>query len=241
MKYTRKKMDESGAAALLVELLHPAAVRGTERGGKRHTIGRYRRCMMSRKSHETEDPSAIRMRQLRESTGMNRKEFCEHYDIPYRTVADWECGLRHAPEYVLRMMEYYIRLDNRNRSEGGSGETAAALAAVEEEMEQGTQAAGYTERKIVSISSQRQVTIPTRFYRNLGFTDEAECLVRGQELVLRPIKRDQKRSPEEILSELIAEGFSGDELMQEFRRRNAPEQTAQENPDPAGDDSFSES
>ena len=194
---------------------------------------------MSRKSHETEDPSAIRMRQLRESTGMNRKEFCEHYDIPYRTVADWECGLRHAPEYVLRMMEYYIRLDNRNRSEGGTGETAATLAAVEEEMAQTTQPAGYAERKIVSISSQRQVTIPTRFYRSLGFTDEAECLVRGQELVLRPVKRDSGRSPEDILSELIDEGFSGEELIQEFRRRNAPEQTVQESPEPAGDDTSS--
>ena len=27
-----------------------------------------------------------RIRELRESTGMNRKEFCEYFQIPYRTV-----------------------------------------------------------------------------------------------------------------------------------------------------------
>lgn len=177
---------------------------------------------MSRKSlHETEDPSAIRIRRLRESTGMNRKEFCEHYEIPYRTVADWECGLRHAPEYVLRMMEYYIRLEHQIGPEDIEGEASAALEAAGSDPGQGAPSDAWAERKRVSISSQRQVTIPTRFYKSLGFTDEAECLVRGQELVLRPVKREQRRSPEEILSELIAEGLSGNDLMEEFRRRNA--------------------
>ena len=46
---------------------------------------------------------------LRESTGMNRKDFCEHFQIPYRTVTEWERGTRCAPEYVLRLLEYYIQ------------------------------------------------------------------------------------------------------------------------------------
>ncbi len=50
-----------------------------------------------------------KMRAIREKTGMNRREFCECFDIPYRTVTDWELGNRHAPEYVLRLLEYYIR------------------------------------------------------------------------------------------------------------------------------------
>lgn len=49
------------------------------------------------------------MRKLRESTGLNRKEFCERYGIPYRTMTEWELGQRHAPEYVLRLLTYYIR------------------------------------------------------------------------------------------------------------------------------------
>lgn len=50
--------------------------------------------------------------ELRESTGMNRREFCEYFDIPYRTVTEWERDNRHAPEYVLRLLEYYIRMEN---------------------------------------------------------------------------------------------------------------------------------
>ena len=50
-----------------------------------------------------------KIKELRESTGMNRKEFCQYFQIPYRTVTDWELDNRHAPEYVLRLLEYYIR------------------------------------------------------------------------------------------------------------------------------------
>jgi DNA-binding transcriptional regulator YiaG len=49
-----------------------------------------------------------KIKELRESTGMNRKEFCDYFQIPYRTVTDWERGIRHAPDYVLRLLEYYI-------------------------------------------------------------------------------------------------------------------------------------
>lgn len=52
-----------------------------------------------------------KMRGLRESTGMTRKEFCKFFQIPYRTVTEWELGNRHAPEYVLRLLEYYIRTE----------------------------------------------------------------------------------------------------------------------------------
>lgn len=53
--------------------------------------------------------SSDKIRQIREFTGMNRKEFCEYYHIPYRTVSEWERGGRHAPEYLVRLLEYYVR------------------------------------------------------------------------------------------------------------------------------------
>ena len=49
---------------------------------------------------------------LRESTGMNRKEFCEYFKIPYRTVTEWERGTRKMPDYVLRLLAYQIKMDN---------------------------------------------------------------------------------------------------------------------------------
>jgi len=42
---------------------------------------------------------------------MNRREFCEYFGIPYRTVTEWERDNRHAPDYLLRLLEYYIRTE----------------------------------------------------------------------------------------------------------------------------------
>lgn len=63
----------------------------------------------------------VRIKELRESTGMNRKEFCDYFQIPYRTVTDWERGNRHAPEYVLRLLEYYIRMEGMHKIREDSG------------------------------------------------------------------------------------------------------------------------
>ena len=49
--------------------------------------------------------------ELRKATGFNRKEFSEYFGIPYRTVQDWELGKRQMPEYLLRLMEYKIRIE----------------------------------------------------------------------------------------------------------------------------------
>ena len=50
-------------------------------------------------------------RKLRESIGMNRKEFCEYFEIPYMTETDWELGNRRAPQYLLRLMAYKIEIE----------------------------------------------------------------------------------------------------------------------------------
>ena len=51
------------------------------------------------------------LRKLRESTGMNRKEFCEYFEIPYMTETDWELGNRRVPQYLLRLMEYKVQME----------------------------------------------------------------------------------------------------------------------------------
>ena len=52
-----------------------------------------------------------RFTQLRESTGMNRKEFAEYLDIPYRTMQDWERDVRTMPAYVFSLIEYKVRTE----------------------------------------------------------------------------------------------------------------------------------
>lgn len=50
--------------------------------------------------------TAHEIKKLRTDMGMNRKEFCDYYNIPYRTVTDWEAGKRKMPGYVLELMEF---------------------------------------------------------------------------------------------------------------------------------------
>lgn len=74
------------------------------------------------------------------------------------------------------------------------------------------------ERKIVSISSKRQITIPQKFFALLGFADEAECVVRGNELVIRPARTTSGGEfAEMILADLIEQGLSGEELLSRFK------------------------
>lgn len=75
------------------------------------------------------------------------------------------------------------------------------------------------EMKKVSISAKRQITIPQKFFTMLGFNTEAECIVRGNELVIRPAKTNMGGEfAEQILTDLIGQGYSGDELLQHFKR-----------------------
>ena len=47
--------------------------------------------------------------QLREQTGMDRKDFAEYLGIPYRTMQDWERDVRTMPNYVFALIEYKVR------------------------------------------------------------------------------------------------------------------------------------
>ena len=78
--------------------------------------------------------------------------------------------------------------------------------------------AGVMDIKKVSISAKRQITIPQKFFTLLGFDDEAECVVRGNELVIRPVRNNSGGEfAEQILADLIAEGLNGDELLKKFK------------------------
>ena len=48
---------------------------------------------------------------LRQSASMNRREFCDYFNIPYRTMTDWEAGKRVMPEYLFDLMEYKVKMD----------------------------------------------------------------------------------------------------------------------------------
>ena len=55
--------------------------------------------------------SAKRIRDLRESIGMTRKEFSEYIGIPVRTLEDWEAGRRTPPVYIPRLISYQLKYE----------------------------------------------------------------------------------------------------------------------------------
>ena len=74
-------------------------------------------------------------------------------------------------------------------------------------------------RKTIRISEKRQLTIPQKFFEALGFSTEAECILRGNEIVLRPVREQGGGEfAEQILADLIDQGFSGDQLLTEFKK-----------------------
>ena len=78
------------------------------------------------------------------------------------------------------------------------------------------------DKKIVSISSKRQITIPISYFSKLGFGNKAECVLRGNEIVIRPAKEvSGGEFAEQILSDLIAQGLSGEELLTQFKSKQA--------------------
>lgn len=77
-------------------------------------------------------------------------------------------------------------------------------------------------KKIINISPKRQITIPQKFFKLLGFDKEAECCIRGNELVIRPAQNHGSGEfAEQILADLIAQGLSGDALLDAFKKKQA--------------------
>lgn len=51
------------------------------------------------------------LKNIRTDLGLNRKQFSEYMDIPIRTLEEWEAGRRKMPDYVLRLILYYSKME----------------------------------------------------------------------------------------------------------------------------------
>ena len=52
-----------------------------------------------------------KLKEIRETLGLSRKAFSEYIGIPLRNLEEWEAGRRKMPEYLLRMMIYYVKMN----------------------------------------------------------------------------------------------------------------------------------
>ena len=58
---------------------------------------------------------SMNIRELRNQLGDTQSEFSERYNIPFRTIQNWENGVRKPPEYILDLLKQRIKEDLVNR------------------------------------------------------------------------------------------------------------------------------
>ena len=57
----------------------------------------------------------MNIREMRTRLGDTQSEFAARYNIPFRTVQNWETGTRKPPEYITELLESRIKNDLLNR------------------------------------------------------------------------------------------------------------------------------
>lgn len=80
-----------------------------------------------------------------------------------------------------------------------------------------------TEWKRGRVSGKRQITIPQKFFEQLQIKDEVEFSIQDNVIVIRPVREQagNDQFADLILADLIKEGFAGEKLLAEFRKRQA--------------------
>ena len=59
----------------------------------------------------------LTIKELRKQTGMTQKQFADYFEIPYRTIQNWEGGVNKCPEYLLRLLQYKLEKEQDNKKE----------------------------------------------------------------------------------------------------------------------------
>ena len=55
------------------------------------------------------------IREMRVELGDTQHEFADRYHIPFRTIQNWENGVRKPPEYIVSLLERQVKEDLVNR------------------------------------------------------------------------------------------------------------------------------
>lgn len=55
------------------------------------------------------------IREMRKRLGDTQSEFAERYNIPFRTIQNWETGTRKPPTYIVSLLEHRVEEDLINK------------------------------------------------------------------------------------------------------------------------------
>lgn len=62
--------------------------------------------------YDLAEEKGIDIRELRLEAGMTQREFAEYFNIPVRSIENWEGKKRECPEYVLELIKYKLEKEN---------------------------------------------------------------------------------------------------------------------------------
>lgn len=57
----------------------------------------------------------MNIREMRTRLGDTQSEFAARYNIPFRTIQNWETGMRKPPKYIIDLLESRTKSDFTNR------------------------------------------------------------------------------------------------------------------------------
>lgn len=66
-------------------------------------------CSMMNYGRDCRNNPANNLAYLRHSTKMSQRSFSEYFNIPKRSIENWEGGQREAPAYLIDLIEYKLR------------------------------------------------------------------------------------------------------------------------------------
>lgn len=53
----------------------------------------------------------MKIKEIREISGLSQPQFSQKYNIPLPTLRHWEQGQRECPQYVLELLEFKVQED----------------------------------------------------------------------------------------------------------------------------------
>ncbi len=71
--------------------------------------------------NKTQNAEVMKVSELRAMTGLSQKQFADLFDIPVRTLQDWEQERRLPPPYVPGMMLKILKYEYFNKESGKMG------------------------------------------------------------------------------------------------------------------------
>ena len=67
----------------------------------------------SGKLYNPNDPASNQIKDVRASTHLSQAGFAERYNIPKRTIENWESGVSVPPTYVIELLEFKIKSEKK--------------------------------------------------------------------------------------------------------------------------------